>query len=150
MRYRVESTAGVAAVIASQSHEASRHAFRARGTNRDCPSWSKRTYRGQSIRPHGQVARQATARRKMGSTAVPRKDMPDEATFTGTKGKSERKVSSSSLSSAALLSQSASAANWSPAAVGSFSAVFGVVGMVVGLASGSKYRRHQLSLFPVA
>ena len=73
-----------------------------------------------------------------------------EKKSTGTKGKSERQVSSSSLSSEALLSQSASEANWSPAAVGSLSAMFGVLGMVVGLASGSKYRRHQLSLFPVA
>ena len=69
---------------------------------------------------------------------------------------SMRYTSSSSSSSkkktklAAKSSSSSDETIWSPTIVGSMSAVTGLLGMLVGLASGNKYRHRQSQLFPVA
>ena len=71
---------------------------------------------------------------------------------------SMRYTSSSSSSSASkkktkLAAKSSSSSDetiWSPTMVGSMSAVTGLLGMLVGLASGNKYRHRQSQLFPVA
>ena len=69
---------------------------------------------------------------------------------------SMRYTSSSSSSSkkktklAAKSSSSSDETIWSPTMVGSMSAVTGLLGMLVGLASGNKYRHRQSQLFPVA
>jgi hypothetical protein len=61
--------------------------------------------------------------------------------------------SSSSKKKTKLAAKSSSSSDetiWSPTIVGSMSAVTGLLGMLVGLASGNKYRHRQSQLFPVA